>query len=88
MGEGRSLLLSLRLLEMKPGGLEAGVLFPALEGDSGLRWWWLRVGLAAVSSQLCLHRHHIPPATWQMPFSYSVPGRVPAPGLAPMTDNT
>lgn len=70
------------MLEMKPEGLEAGVPFPALEGDCGLRWEWLRVGLAAVSSRLCLHRHRIHPATWQIPFSYSVPGRVPAPGLA------
>lgn len=81
-------LLSLRLLEMKPEGLEAGVPFPALEGDSGLRWRRLRVDSAAVSSQLCWHRHGVLPATLQIPFSYSVPGRVPAPGLAPMTDNT
>lgn len=33
----RPSLLSFRLLEMKAEGLEAGVPFPALEGDSGLR---------------------------------------------------
>lgn len=42
-------LLSLRNLEVKPEGLEAGVPFRALEGDSGLRWQRLRVGLATVS---------------------------------------
>lgn len=45
----RPSLLSLRNLEMKPEGLEAGVPFPALEGDSGLRWQRLRVGSATIS---------------------------------------
>lgn len=79
----RPSFLSVRMLEMKPEGLEAGVPFPALEGDSGLRWQRLRVGL------LLLADSYARTGTFVLPATYcSVPGRVPASGPAPMTDTT